>query len=86
MHVYHVEPVSKTHLRKTYFCASEDVLLLIINDIHNLSFSFSGKIMLCKINVVIFATQCGVVNFVPPYLSQKKGQSRIQLILVYFGK
>ena len=45
MHVYYVKPVSKTQRRKTYICASEDVLLLIINNIHNLSFLFSGKIM-----------------------------------------
>ena len=33
-----------------------------------------------------FATQCGVVNFVPSYLPQKKDQSRVQLIVVYFDK
>ena len=38
MHVYYVKTVSKTHRRKAYICASEDVLLLIINNIHNLSF------------------------------------------------
>ena len=42
MHAYFVKPVSKTQRRKTYICACEDVLLLII---HNLSFLFSGKIM-----------------------------------------
>ena len=45
MHVYYVKPVSKTQHRKTYICASKDVLLLIFNNIHNLSFLFSGKIM-----------------------------------------
>ena len=35
MHVYYVKPVSKTQHRKTYFCASEDALLSIINNIHN---------------------------------------------------
>ena len=45
MHVYYVKPVSKIQRRKPYFCASKDVLLLIINNIHNLSFLFSGKIM-----------------------------------------
>ena len=46
MHVYYVKPVSKTQRRKTYICASEDILLSIINNIHNLSFFlFSGKIM-----------------------------------------
>ena len=33
-----------------------------------------------------FATQCGVVNFVPLYLPPMNGQSRVQLILVYFDK
>ena len=42
MHVYYVKPVSKTQRRKTYICSPEDGLLLIINDIHNLSFLFSG--------------------------------------------
>ena len=52
--VYYVKPVNKTQRRKTYICAPEDVLLLIINNIHNLSFLFSGLIMcLSKINVVI---------------------------------
>ena len=45
MHVYYVKPVGKTQPRKTYICASEDVLLLIIINIHNVSFLFSGKIM-----------------------------------------
>ena len=45
MHVYYAKPVSKTQRRKTYICASEDVLLSKINNIHNLSFLFSGKIM-----------------------------------------
>ena len=45
MHVYYVKPVSKSQRRKTYICAPEDVLLLKINNIHNLSFSFSGEIM-----------------------------------------
>ena len=45
MHVYYVKPVSKIQRRNTYNCASEDVLLLIINNIHNLSFLFSGKII-----------------------------------------
>ena len=46
MHVYYVKPASKTQRRKTlYISASEDVLLLIINNIHNLSFLFSGKII-----------------------------------------
>ena len=42
MHVYYVKPVNKTQRRKTYICAAEDVLLLIINNIHNLSLLFSG--------------------------------------------
>ena len=42
MHVYYVKPVNKTQRGKPYICAPEDVLLLIINNIHNLSFSFSG--------------------------------------------
>ena len=43
MHVHYVNPVSKTQRRKkTYICAPDDVLLLIINNIHNLSFLFSG--------------------------------------------
>ena len=42
MHVYYVKPVSKTQRRKPYICATEDVLLLIIDNIHNLSFLFSG--------------------------------------------
>ena len=86
MHVYYVQPVSKTKHRKTYICASEDVLLLIINNIHNLSFLFSGKIISLQDQCGHFATQCGVVNFVPSYLPQKKSQSRVQLILVYFDK
>ena len=45
MHVYYVKPISKTQRRRTYIYASEDVLLIIINTIHNLSFLFSGKIM-----------------------------------------
>ena len=45
MHVYYVEQVSKTQRRKTYICASEDVLPLILNNIHSLSFLFSGQIM-----------------------------------------
>ena len=45
MHVYYVKPVSKTQRRKAYICAPEDVLLLLINNFHNLSFLFSGKIM-----------------------------------------
>ena len=53
MHVYYVKPVSKTQRRKTYICASEDVLLSIINNIHNFSFFFQVKSCLCKINVVI---------------------------------
>ena len=32
------------------------------------------------------AKQCGVVNFVSSYLPPMKGQSRVQLILVYFDK
>ena len=32
------------------------------------------------------AKQCGVVNFVTSYLLQMNGQSRVQLILVYFDK
>ena len=36
------EPVNKTQRRKTYICAPKDVLLLMINNIHNLSFLFSG--------------------------------------------
>ena len=32
------------------------------------------------------ATQCGVVNFVPSNLPPMNGQSRVQLILVYFDK
>ena len=32
------------------------------------------------------AKQCGVVNFVTSYLLQINGQSRVQLILVYFDK
>ena len=31
--------------QKTYICAYQDILLLIIENIHNLSFLFSGKIM-----------------------------------------
>ena len=42
MHVFYVKPVNKTQRRKTYICAPEDVLLLIINNIYNLSFLFSG--------------------------------------------
>ena len=38
MHVYYVKPVNKTQGRKAYICAPEDVLLLIINNIHNLTF------------------------------------------------
>ena len=34
----------------------------------------------------LFATQYGVVNFNSSYLPQKKGRSRVQLILVYFDK
>ena len=45
MHVYYVKQVSKTQRRKTYICESEDVLPLIINNFHNLSFLFSGQIM-----------------------------------------
>ena len=37
MHVYYVKPVSKTQRRKTYIC-QQKMLLLIINDIHNLPF------------------------------------------------
>ena len=33
-----------------------------------------------------FNTQCGVVNCVASYFPKKKGQSRVQLILVYFDK
>ena len=33
-----------TTQKKTYICASEVVLPLIINNIHNLSFLFSGQI------------------------------------------
>ena len=36
IHVYYLKPVSKPQRRKTYICASENVLLLIT--IHNLSF------------------------------------------------
>ena len=86
MHVYYVKPVSKTQRRKTYICASEDVLLLMINNIHNLSFLFSGKIMSLQDKCGHFNTQCRVVNCVPSYFPQKKGQSRVQLILVYFDK
>ena len=53
MHVYYVKPVSKTQRRKTYICAPKDVLLFLINNIHNLSFFFQVKSCLCKINVVI---------------------------------
>ena len=42
MPVYYVKQVSKTQRRKTYTCAPEAVLSLIINIIHNLSFFFSG--------------------------------------------
>ena len=52
IHVYYLKPVSKPQRRKTYICASENVLLLIT--IHNLSFFyFQVKSCLCKINVVI---------------------------------
>ena len=53
MHAYNVKPVSKTQCRKRYICAPEDVLLFIINNIHNLSFYFQVKSCNCKINVVI---------------------------------
>ena len=39
------ETSQKNTAQKTYICASEDVSLLIINNIHNLSFLFSGTIM-----------------------------------------
>ena len=65
---------------------SEDVLLLIINNIHNLSFLFSGKIMSLQDKCGHFDTQSGVINFVLSYFPQKKGLSRVQLILVYFDK
>ena len=81
-----MKPVSKPQHRIAYICASEDVLLLVINNVHNLSFLFSGKIMSLQDKCGHFATQCGAVNFVPSYLPQKKGQSRVQLILVYFDK
>ena len=42
MHIYYVKPVSKTQCIKTYICAPEDVLLFIIDNIHNLTFLFSG--------------------------------------------
>ena len=32
------------------------------------------------------ATQCGVVNVVPSYLPPMNGQSRVQLIMLYFAK
>ena len=32
------------------------------------------------------ATQCRVANSVPSYLPPMNGQSRVQLILVYFDK
>ena len=86
MHVYYVKTSQQNTAQKTYICASEDVSLFIINNIHNLSFLFSGKIMSLQDQCSHLATQCGVVNFVPSYLPQKKGQSRVQLILVYFDK
>ena len=81
MHVYYVKPVSKINAEKQIF-----VRQININNIHNLSFLFSGKIMSLQDICGHFATQCGVVSFVPSYLPQKKGQSRVQLILVYFDK
>ena len=53
MQVHYVKPVSKTQHRKTYICASEDVLLLTINNIHIYHFYFQVKSCLCKINVAI---------------------------------
>ena len=53
MHVYYVKPVSKTQHRKTFICASEDVLLLTIYNIHIYHFYYQVKSCLCKINVVI---------------------------------
>ena len=53
MHVYCVKPVNKTQHRKTHICASKDVLLLTINNIHIYHFYFQVKSCLCKINVVI---------------------------------
>ena len=86
MHVYYVKPVGKTQHRKTYICASKDVLLLIINNIHNSSFLFSGKIMSCKINVVILLHSVELLILFQYTSLMKKGQSRVQIILVYFDK
>ena len=70
--------------KKIYICASKDVLLLTINNIHNLSFLFSGLIMSLQDKCGHLTKQCGVVNFVSSYFLQI--QSRVQLILVYFDK
>ena len=86
MHVYYVKTVGKTQHRKTYICASEDVLLLIINNIHNSSFLFSGKIMSLQDYVVILLHSVELLIFFQYTSFMKKGQSRVQLILVYFDK
>ena len=77
-----MKPVNKTQRRKTYICAPEDVLLLIINNIHNLSFLFSGLLMcLCKINVVILLHSVELL-----ILFHHTSFQRMELILVYFDK
>ena len=42
MHVYYVKQSAKQNAEKHIICAPEDVLLLIFNNIYNLSFLFSG--------------------------------------------
>ena len=73
---------AKHNAGKTYICAPEDVLLLIINNIHNLSFLFQVKSCLCKINVVILLHSVDVSLF--HHTSPQWMTSRVQLILVYF--